>query len=253
MSFLTPPRLLVVDVADGGRDDPAFEDELRRLTAAVVRTAADVGFEVDRVAAAQVAPDELERLFGRAQAVVVTGGEDVDPAFYDGPADYPHRGQTFPEADRVQVDLVRRAVEARLPLVGICRGMQVVNVALGGDLVQHLHDGGHVAASVDDSMVDHEVRVAADSDLARVLGRTRLDVRSSHHQAVGRTGEGLRATAWADDGTVEAVEHESAPVWCVQWHPEDAGSRGTVLTDLLTASRDAAASRSTGAEVTTEA
>ena len=240
MSLLSPRhRLLVVDVADGGRDDPAFERELVRLTAGVRRAAEEVGFVVDRVAAEQTSSDELRRRLAAADAVVVTGGEDVDPQHYDGPADYPHRGQTFPESDRRQIELVQRAVEARTPLIGICRGMQVVAVALGGDLVQHLESGSHVAASVDDSMVDHEVEVAAGSDLARVLGATRLDVRSSHHQAVARPGRGLRAVAWADDGTVEALEHEEAPVWCVQWHPEDSGSRGTVLTDLLLAAREA--------------
>jgi putative glutamine amidotransferase len=248
MSLLSPrhdgprhdgPRLLVVDVADGGRDDPAFEAELQRLTAAVVVAAAAVGLDVDRVAAAQAPADELERRLAAADAVVVTGGEDVDPALYGGDVDHPHGGQTFPDADRAQIALVRRAVEARVPLIGICRGMQLVNVALGGDLVQHL-EGGHVAADVDDSMVDHAVRVAADSRLAQVLGATALDVRSSHHQAVDRPGRGLRVVAWADDGTAEAMEHEEAPLWCVQWHPEDAGSRGTVLTDLLVAARDAA-------------
>nr|BFF13029.1 hypothetical protein GCM10025699_43320 [Microbacterium flavescens] len=234
------PRLLVVDVSDEGRDDPAFHAELLELTAEVLRAADETGFEVRRVAAASSGADGLLTELDSADAVVVTGGEDVDPEFYDGPADYPERGQTFPDADRAQIALVQRAVEARVPLVGICRGMQVVNVALGGDLVQHLHEERHVRAGVpDDSMVDHEVRLDPASDLATVLGGSRFDVRSSHHQAVGRLGSGLRAVAWADDDTVEAVEHDGSPLWCVQWHPEDAGARGDVLTDLLRAARDA--------------
>ena len=231
-------RLLVVDVADGGRDDAAFEAELQRLTASVVVAAEALGLVVDRVAAAQAGDDELGRRLAAADAVVLTGGEDVDPSTYDGDVAEPHGGQTFPDADRAQIALVRAAVAARVPLVGICRGMQLVNVALGGDLVQHLD--GHVAADVDDSMVDHVVSVADDSSLADVLGATTLDVRSSHHQAVARPGRGLRVVAWAEDGTAEAMEHEEAPLWCVQWHPEDPGSRGTVLTDLLVAARDAA-------------
>ncbi|MET0589845.1 MAG: gamma-glutamyl-gamma-aminobutyrate hydrolase family protein [Naasia sp.] len=136
------------------------------------------------------------------------------------------------------MDLVRRAVETRVPTIGICRGMQLVNVALGGSLVQHLHADGHVSAEDPaGGMLDHRVAVAPESALARVLGQTRLEVRSSHHQAVDRPGEGLVVVARADDGTVEAVEHESAPVWCVQWHPEEARSRGTVLVDLLQAAR----------------
>ena len=242
MSDLSPrrdpastPVLLVVDVADGGRDDPAFEAELQRLTASVVAAATAVGFVVDRVPAAQTAQAELDDRLAAADAVIVTGGEDVDPSFYGGDPREPHLGQTFPAADRAQVAIVRRAVEERTPLVGICRGMQLVNVALGGDLVQHLHDGGHVGGDAADSMVDHRVLVEPGSELATALGATELDVRSSHHQAVGRVAPGLRVVARADDGTIEAVEHEEAPVWCVQWHPEDAGSRGSVLTDLLEA------------------
>jgi putative glutamine amidotransferase len=227
------PVLLVVDVADGGRDDPDFEAELRRLTASVVTAATDVGFTVDRVAAAQTDEVTLLARLDAAAAVVVTGGEDVDPAFYGGRTDEPHLGQTFPEADRAQIAVVRRAVADHVPLVGICRGMQLVNVALGGDLVQHLESPGHVDPDPADSMVDHDVTLDADSGLARILGATTLDVRSSHHQAVDRPGEGLRVVARATDGTVEAIEHDTAPVWCVQWHPEDAGSRGTVLPDLL--------------------
>ncbi|KZX21972.1 gamma-glutamyl-gamma-aminobutyrate hydrolase family protein [Rathayibacter tanaceti] len=229
------PVLLVVDVADGGRDDPEYEIELQLLTASVVSAATAAGFVVDRVPAAQAGAPELERRLAAADAVVVTGGEDVDPQFYGGRPDDPHRGQSFPEADRAQIALVRRAVETRTPLVGICRGMQLVNVALGGDLLQHL--GGHVGRSVPgehlSAMVEHRVALDPASALARILGAVELDVRSAHHQAVDRPGEGLVVVARADDGTVEALEHESAPLWCVQWHPEEAGSRGTVLTDLL--------------------
>jgi putative glutamine amidotransferase len=242
MSDLSPrpvdaprPVLLVVDVADGGRDDPAFEAELQRLTASIVVAATSIGFVVDRVPAAQTPQHELDARLDVADAVIVTGGEDVHPSLYGGDPDEPHLGQTFPDADRAQAALVRRAVAERTPLVGICRGMQLVNVALGGDLVQHLHDGAHVGDDPADSMVDHRVGVDPGSELARALGVTELDVRSSHHQAVGRVGSGLTVVARADDGTIEAVEHEEAPVWCVQWHPEDAGSRGTVLTDLLAA------------------
>jgi len=236
--------LLVLDVTDEARDDPAFERELDELTTSVVDAAEQVGFAVRRVPANRL--DDVPAAVAEADAVLVTGGEDVDPRHYGGPVDYPGRGQTFADADRVQFEVVRESVEARVPLIGICRGMQVVDVALGGDLVQHLEHPGHVNAdSVEDSMVDHAVRLADDSTLATMLGTTTLVVRSSHHQAVGRLGAGLRAVAWADDGTVEAVEHESAPVWCVQWHPEDRGATGTVLTDLLVAARDAALARTT--------
>ncbi|MBF4461148.1 MULTISPECIES: gamma-glutamyl-gamma-aminobutyrate hydrolase family protein [unclassified Rathayibacter] len=237
------PVLLVVDVADGGREDPEFELELRLLTAAIVEAATREGFVVDRVAAAQTDRAELDRRLDAADAVVITGGEDVDPSWYGGRADDPHRGQSFPDADGAQIAVVRRAVTSRTPLIGICRGMQLVNVALGGDLVQHLPGESHVGRSTPgehlSGMVDHRVTIDAESQLARILGAVELEVRSSHHQAVDRPGEGLRVVARAEDGTVEAVEHEEAPLWCVQWHPEDVASRGTVLSDLLAAARAA--------------
>ncbi len=228
------PVLLIVDVADGGRIDPGFEVELQELTAGVVEAATELGFAVDRVPAAQAGPEELLRRLRVADAVVVTGGEDVDPSFYGGRLDDPRLGQTFPDADRAQIALIREAVAARVPTIGICRGMQIVNVALGGDLVQHIEDGAHVGlGSGDESMVDHVVAIDADSAMAKLLGATEFEVRSSHHQAIDRPADALVVVGRSDDGVIEAVEHESAPLWCVQWHPEDPGSKGSVLPDLL--------------------
>lgn len=228
------PRLLVVDVSDRERLDPAYGAELVTLTGSVVAAADEAGFDVVRV----VSDDGgLAQAAGGADAILLTGGEDVDPALYGGAADYPGREEIFPGADRAQAALVREAVEAGTPLIGICRGMQLVNVALGGDLVQHLHDGGHVQPG--EVMLAHDVTIEPGSRLAGVIGSTTLSVQSSHHQAVDRPGEGLTVVARSDDGTVEAIEHESAPLWAVQWHPEDAGSRGTVLRDLLAAAREA--------------
>lgn len=235
------PRLLVVDVSDRERADPAYGAELRELSASVVRAAAEAGFDVARTAS-DVGP--LTGATDDADVIVLTGGEDVDPALYGGAADYPGREELFTDADHAQAVLVRDAVESGTPLIGICRGMQLINVALGGDLVQHLHDGGHVPEGA--GMLAHEVAIEPDSRLAASLGATRITVQSSHHQAVDRPGRGLRVVARADDGTVEAVEHETAPLWAVQWHPEDAGSRGSVLADLLRAAADAVAPASAG-------
>ncbi|BDZ48451.1 hypothetical protein GCM10025867_06920 [Frondihabitans sucicola] len=234
MPEATRARLLVVDVSDRERADPAYGAELRELSANIRSAAGQAGFDVVRVASDT---GELAEASQGADVILLTGGEDVDPALYGGDADYPGREEVFPEADLPQAALVREAVSTGIPLIGICRGMQLVNVALGGDLVQHLHDGGHVSA--EPGMVTHGVAVDPGSRLAAALGATTLDVQSAHHQAVGRPGEGLRIVARADDGTPEAIEHASAPLWAVQWHPEDAGSSGSVLSDLLAAARDA--------------
>ncbi len=215
----TPPRLLVVDVSDRERRDPLYGRSLRELTAAITAAGEGAGFDVVRVASDG---PSLAAEFDVADAIVLTGGEDVDPALYGGAENYPHRDEIFADADRAQVSLVREAVAESVPLIGICRGMQVINVALGGDLVQHLDEGGHVSdGPADGPMLTHDVDLEP----------------TSHHQAVGRVGRGLRVAARADDGTIEAVEHGSAPLWAVQWHPEDAGSTGTVLADLLAAAR----------------
>ncbi|AMM19324.1 hypothetical protein AX769_03240 [Frondihabitans sp. PAMC 28766] len=235
------PRLLLVDVTDRERRDPSFAAELQALTASAAATAAAAGFDVRRVASDG---PSLAAEFDRADVVLLMGGEDVDPALYGGAESYPHRDQIFADADRAQVALVREALDEGVPLIGICRGMQVINVALGGDLVQHLHEGGHVAPNPAESMVAHAVSLVEGSALARLLGATELDVQSSHHQAVGTVGRDLRVVARADDGTVEAIEHATSPLWAVQWHPEDAGSTGTVLVDLLAAARARLAPRS---------
>ncbi|KQO64671.1 gamma-glutamyl-gamma-aminobutyrate hydrolase family protein [Curtobacterium sp. Leaf261] len=236
MTDIRRPVLAVVDVSDSGRTDPVFHGVLTTLTTRVALAAEQVGFEPVLLAAEQLGADGLLAATADADAVVVTGGEDVAPEFYGGRPDYQDAGQFFRAADAAQIALVRRAVRDGLPTVGICRGMQVVNVALGGDLVQHLEAGGHVRAGVPtESMVDHAVTLRQGSAVAEALGATSFTVRSSHHQAVGALGAGLVAVGAAPDGTVEAIEHERAPLWCVQWHPEDTGAVGDVLEDLLRA------------------
>lgn len=241
MSNTPQPVLAVVDVSDAGREDPAFSEVLSTLTATVMSAAEQVGFAPVRLAAEQLGEQGLLDAVRDADAVVLTGGEDVDPMHYDGPAVYPGAGQWFAVADTAQLALVRHASEAGLPLLGICRGMQVVNVALGGDLVQHLEGTTHVLPGpVESSMSEHPVTLDDGTAIARALGTTSLTVRSSHHQAVGRLGAGLVVVGTAPDGTVEAVEHPTSPILAVQWHPEDAGATGTVLTDLLSALHDLA-------------
>lgn len=230
------PVLLVVDVSDDGRLDPAFHDSLVDLTARAVAVARTAGWEPRRVAAEQLGRSGLTAALAQVDGVLVMGGEDLDPAGYAGATDYQGGGQHFARADAAQLALVRQVVADGVPTLGICRGLQVVNVALGGDLVQHLEHEGHVQpGDPAASMVDHPVVLAPDSRLATVLGPGAHSVRSSHHQAAGRVAPGLRVVATAPDGTVEALEHETAPLWAVQWHPEDAGASGSGLRDLLVA------------------
>ena len=149
--------------------------------------------------------------------LLLPGGVDVDPSLYGQEKD---PTTEFEQAlDRLQLDTLRRFLEARKPVFGICRGHQLINVALGGTLIQHLPTAkNHLHLRPGEDNV-HACTAAADSWIADLCG-TGFSVNSSHHQGVDRPGEGLRPVLWAGDGVIEALQHETLPVWSVQFHPE---------------------------------
>jgi gamma-glutamyl-gamma-aminobutyrate hydrolase PuuD len=152
--------------------------------------------------------------------LVLTGGADVDPARY-GADPHPRTGAPRTDRDGWELLLLHAARERRLPVLAICRGMQVLNVGLGGTLVQHLPDlvGHEGHCPVPGVHARHDVRLAPDSRIAAMLGPA-ATVATYHHQAVAELGDGLHATGWAEDGVVEAVELADGWVVGVQWHPE---------------------------------
>ena len=170
-------------------------------------------------------------------ALVLTGGADVDPARYDGPrpAD---PAQLRPDRDAAELALARYAIDSELPLLAVCRGMQVLNVACGGTLIPHLPDqvGTDVHLPAPGRLGQHRLRVTAGSRLAKLLdaadaadvelaGPGLVEVSSHHHQAVDRLGAGVVATGWAEDEVIEAIEVAGHPFAVgVQWHPEMTGS-----------------------------
>lgn len=181
-------------------------------------------------------PTALAALCRRLDGVLLTGGPDPLPALY-GEETMPFCGGICPARDEMELALTREALRQGLPLLGICRGIQVLNVALGGTLYQDVaaQTGTAVAHQMAKpyNRAAHGVAVAPDSPLFRLLGQERLAVNSCHHQAVRRLAPELAAMAEADDGLVEAVWMPGQPfVWAVQWHPErmgaDAGSQ-TIL------------------------
>lgn len=168
---------------------------------------------------------ELEAVLARLDGLLLTGGGDLDPQLY-GEAPHPRLGLVSPPRDEAELALVRWALAHRLPALGICRGAQVMVVALAGALYQDLPS--QVPQAVphqgqgEPGRIPHPVRLAAGSLVAKALGQEELVVNSSHHQAPSRLGEGMVPTAWSPDGLVEAVEVNGHPFLLgVQWHPEE--------------------------------
>jgi putative glutamine amidotransferase len=165
-------------------------------------------------------PGDADALLERFDGLLLMGGGDVDPARY-GQERSPEVVGVSPTRDDFEIGLVRAAVERRVPTLAICRGMQVLNVALGGVLNQHLADGGDVRhRTPDDGYVTHSVRLEKGSRVAAATELDRVESACSHHQGVDRLGEGLTPVGWADDDVVEAIEHMAGWVVGVQWHPE---------------------------------
>lgn len=164
-----------------------------------------------------VAPNAL----GAVHGLLVAGGPDIDPARY-GAARDEATGPPRHERDEWELALVRAAIERDVPVLAVCRGMQVLNVALGGDLCQHLPDavGTELHCPTVGAHGRHRVALAANSALHEILGDD-AEVATYHHQGLGRLGAGLIPTGWADDGVVEGVELDGRHwVIGVQWHPE---------------------------------
>ena len=171
---------------------------------------------------AELAPAILDAVAG----LVLTGGEDLDPSYF-GAVRHPATGVANEDRDRCELALAREAAARRLPTLAICRGVQVLNVALGGSLIQDLpteHRGAvdHDADSARGTRV-HDVDVAAGSRLGGIVDARSISTNSFHHQAVDRLGAGLCTVATSPDGVVEAVECTDRAWWMVgvQWHPEE--------------------------------
>lgn len=183
-----------------------------------------------------VPPDEegIAEVLDAIDGLIFSGGNDLEPQGYGADA-HPATIGTNPERDRGELALLQSALERDLPVLAICRGFQVLNVARGGDLVQHLPDvvGHEEHREVLGEFSEHTVRVDPSSRIREVQGA----VKSHHHQALGRVGDGLREVAWAEDGTVEGLEDPDKPFLVgVLWHPE-AGEDQQLFEQLVEAAR----------------
>jgi putative glutamine amidotransferase len=168
----------------------------------------------------------LAELLARLDGLLLSGGGDLDPALYGGATTHPELYGIHAERDACELALARAAFERGLPTLGICRGCQVVNVAFGGSLIEHLPDevGEDVAHRGDGPGTSrlHAVALERGSRLAEIVGALEPRTASSHHQALRRVAAGLEVVARAPDGTIEAVERRDHPFYlAVQWHPEE--------------------------------
>ena len=194
------------------------------------------------------AGDDADPWLDLLDGLIITGGADVDPSFYGAEPD-PHTKGTVPERDAFEIALALAAMRRDVPLLGVCRGMQVMNVARGGTLNQHLPDDyGHEdhrrsLGSFDNA--DHDVRLAHDSLAARVAREELHGTKSHHHQGVERVGEGLEVTGWATiDDLPEAIEVPGNRFALgVQWHP-DADETSPLVAALVEEARAYRAERS---------
>lgn len=234
-SFSTHPHVLVSCSLTSPVAPPELNIGARWVAERVVAELPTVGLRgrlIDAADSSSQKFNDLEEGIG----LIVLGGSDVHPHKYGVREVHPSTYGTNPDADEFEISLVRRAVDAGMPVIGICRGMQLLNVALGGTLEQDINQE-RTTHNVSGSYLllnSHPVHVQAQTKLAAIYGSGSLDIQSGHHQAVARLGEGLRVSATAQDGVVEAIELIGSG-WGlgVQWHPEVPGAEARQFALLL--------------------
>lgn len=154
--------------------------------------------------------------------LLLVGGQDISPHLY-GEEPRQVMGQVSPDRDAHEMRLIKATIEAGKPILGLCRGMQLINVIFGGSLYQYLSENNKITVQhVQRTMATyttHSISIAADSYLARVMGQTSR-INSFHHQAIKQLGDNLEAVAWSSDNVIEAIESKDKNIVAVQWHPE---------------------------------
>ena len=237
-------------IAVAGQSVPAgdvrsWRDDSVALPATYLRALHRAGGQEGILGPQRMDPDEIAAVLDRFDGLLLIGGGDIDPKHY-GEDPLPECYGIDTEADLFEMQLVRAAIHRGMPVLAICRGFQVLNVAMGGTLDQHItgREGlvGHGVPGVRPE--HHEVRLEPGTWTAKAMGADTVTVSSSHHQAVAELGEGLVVSGRAPDGIVEAMEHpEGSWAVAVQWHPERRAEEDPAHQDLFDALVEQAASR----------
>jgi gamma-glutamyl-gamma-aminobutyrate hydrolase PuuD len=195
-----------------------WEEEAALIPSAYVRAIESAG---GRPLLVPPSTDGIEETLDRLDGLLFSGGSDLDPELY-GQEAHPETNGIVPERDTAEIALLKAALERDMPVLAVCRGSQVLNVALGGDLVQHLPEvvGDEKHKHTPGEFADHDVDLVAGTRVQQILG-DHAPVKSHHHQGYGKIGEGLREAARSEDGTIEALEDPSRRfAMGVLWHPE---------------------------------
>jgi len=207
-----------------------WEEDSALIPAAYVRAIEAAG---GRALLVPPSLDGIDETLDRLDGLLFSGGSDLDPDLY-GQEVHPETNGVVPERDRAELALLSAALERDMPVLAVCRGSQILNVALGGDLVQHLPDvvGDDKHKHTPGAFSDHDVDLVPGTRVQQILG-DHTPVKSHHHQGYGQLGEGLREAARADDGTVEALEDPTRRFAVgVLWHPE-AGEDFALFKELV--------------------
>jgi len=205
-TYLTPARFGV------------WEEESALIPAVYVRAVEAAG---GRALLVPPTMEGIEETLDALDGLLFSGGSDLDPKLY-GQESHAETDGVVPQRDRAEIALLQAALERDMPVLAVCRGSQVLNVARGGDLVQHLPDvvGDEKHKHTPGVFADHDVDLVSGTRVQQILG-DHAPVKSHHHQGYGQLGEGLREAARADDGTIEALEDPSRRFALgVLWHPE---------------------------------
>ena len=225
-------------IAVGGRRIPAekidgWRDHVHGAAAQYLEALHRAGARGVILPAMPVDEAEAREVLSRFDGVLLTGGGDIEPAVY-GAGAHEKTYDVDEERDAFELAISRAALDSGMPFLGVCRGLQVLNVALGGTLVQHIPEisnTSHKGSDVPDAQ--EHIKIEPGSRLAEALGSEEVEGMGSHHQAVDRLGQGLRPVAWAEDGLIEGAEAEDGWVVAVQWHPERAATEDPVQQRLF--------------------